>query len=241
MPGRLRNALWWLWGPGGSDLEGRVVAVSVHLDDAVFSVGAGLARAARRGADVTVLTVLAGDPVSETPAGEWDHRSGFATAGEAARVRRDEDRRACALLGVRPVWLPYSDHQYERGGSDEEIAGALIQALEGAEVVLLPGFPLDHPDHRWLGEVLAGASVPGEVVRFLEQPYTALWSSAPAEQYRLRLAASARDRLAKIRALRSYRSQLELLDERVVFRTTRYEAARGGEAVSRGEAAASAP
>src|SRR5213080_853986 len=112
----LRGGLGWVGLGPGEELEGRVVVVSPHLDDAVLSLGAALARAARRGGAVTVLTVLAGDPASETPAGEWDSQAGFATAGEAARARREEDRRACALLGVEPVWLPFSDHQYDRGG-----------------------------------------------------------------------------------------------------------------------------
>src|SRR6476620_7604766 len=98
----------WLRG-GGDELEGRVVVVSVHLDDAVFSVGAALARAARRGADVTVLTVLANDPADESPAREWDAQAGFATAAEAARARREEDSRACELVGATPVWLPFGD------------------------------------------------------------------------------------------------------------------------------------
>jgi LmbE family N-acetylglucosaminyl deacetylase len=229
MDGRVVGALRWMSGRGGEELNGRVAAVSVHLDDAICSVGAALARAARGGADVTVFTVLAGDPASAAPAGDWDRRSGFATAGEAAGARRDEDRCACDLLGVEALWLPYSDHQYERGGSDDEIAGALTRELGAADVVLVPGFPLDHPDHQWLGKLLARVPLPGRVGRFLEQPY-ALWSAAPAEPYRP-LAASARDRLAKIRAVRSYTSQLSLLDERLVFHTTRYEAARGGEAV----------
>jgi LmbE family N-acetylglucosaminyl deacetylase len=227
---RFRNVVSWALRPGGVDLEGRVVAVSVHLDDAVFSVGAGLARAAGRHADVTVLTVLAGDPASATPAGEWDRRSGFATAGEAATARRGEDRRACDLLGVRASWLPYSDHQYERGGSDDEIAAAVRRELHAADVVLVPGSPLHHPDHRWLGRLLDTMPLPARVGRFVEQPYTALWAGAPSE-FPVRLSASARHRIAKIRAMRSYDSQLSLLDERLVFRITRYEAGHGGEAV----------
>jgi LmbE family N-acetylglucosaminyl deacetylase len=227
---RATGGLRWLTGAGGDELPGRVVALSVHLDDAVLSVGAALARAARRGGDVSVLTVLAGDPQSSASAGPWDRRAGFATAGEAAARRRAEDRGACELLGIRPTWLRYSDHQYQRGGSDEEIAADVAREAGDADIVLVPAYPLSHPDHAWLAALLAGVPFSARVGRYVEQPY-AVWEGAPPEPYR-RLAATARDRVAKLRAARAYTSQLGQLDERVVLRTARYEAARGGEAVN---------
>ena len=70
-------------------LEGDVVVVSPHLDDAALSLGAAIARARRIGAArVVVLTVFAGNPESDLPAGGWDSRAGFATEGEASRARR---------------------------------------------------------------------------------------------------------------------------------------------------------
>src|SRR4051794_11779106 len=125
-----RGAGSWLRG-SGDELDGRVVAVSVHLDDAVFSVGAALARAARRGASVTILTVLANDPADGSAAGEWDAQGGFATAAGAARGRRDEDRRACELIGATPVWLPFGDKTYGLGSSPEEVAAAVLERLTG--------------------------------------------------------------------------------------------------------------
>src|SRR5207244_2118642 len=93
-----------------------VVVISPHLDDAIFSLGAAIAQTVRSGGDVTVLTVFAGDPSSSAPAGNWDARAGFATVGEAAHARRREDERACAHVGAIPVWLPFGDEQYPRGG-----------------------------------------------------------------------------------------------------------------------------
>src|SRR5690242_11145568 len=93
---------------GRAALDRDVVVISPHLDDAVLSLGAALSWAARHGARVTVLTVLAGRPDSSTPAGEWDAGSGFGTEGEAATARREEDERACEVLGATPVWLPYA-------------------------------------------------------------------------------------------------------------------------------------
>jgi hypothetical protein len=49
-------------------LQGRVVVVSAHLDDAALSLGATIARVASMGGEVSVLTVLAGDPDSNSAA-----------------------------------------------------------------------------------------------------------------------------------------------------------------------------
>jgi LmbE family N-acetylglucosaminyl deacetylase len=221
------GALRWLGLVGRrAQLEGEVVVVSPHVDDAALSLGAAISHAARNGSRVTVLTVLAGDPGSTAPAGEWDGECGFRTAGEAARARRAEDAAACAQLGATAVWLPYSDHQYERGGSDDEVRAAVVEAV-GSSLVLLPGFPLGHPDHRWLHELLEPAFPPERRGLYLEQPYAATSRANPPEGWR-RLRAKLGDQRRKLAACRAYASQQEPLGRpmAVIFR---YEIASGGE------------
>jgi LmbE family N-acetylglucosaminyl deacetylase len=226
---RLAGACRWLGIGSAERLAGPVAVVSPHLDDGVLSLGAAIA-AVR---EVRVVTVLAGDPESELAAGEWDARSGFRTAGEAARARREEDRLACREVGAEPVWLPFCDHQYPRGGGDDEIWERLTDALADAETVLVPGFPLMHEDHVWIAGLARERDLGGRRVgRYVEQPYAATWTPGPDGWTPLR--ASARGRLAKLRACRRYSSQLPLLNEQgaTLRRVTRYEAARGGECVS---------
>jgi LmbE family N-acetylglucosaminyl deacetylase len=223
-----------MWARGSADaatLRGDVAVISPHLDDAVLSVGAAIAAAGRTGARVVVLSVLAGDPESTAPAGFWDARVGFRTAGDAAAKRRIEDDRACRMLGARCVWLSYNDEQYGRPESDDEIFAAIVDALGPAETVLVPGRPLVHRDHVWLHDLIARRELAGRtVVHYLEQPYAV--QHAPMREDDLELLyARLPDRLAKIRAWRAYTSQLRLLGERSLWATARYEARRGGEAV----------
>jgi LmbE family N-acetylglucosaminyl deacetylase len=201
----------------------RIVVVSPHLDDAVLSLGASIAAWSRAGASVEVLTVLGCDPGSATPAGGWDRRSGFTTEGESARARREEDRRACALVGAMPVWLPFGSVDYERHGDDQDVRRAVVAALDAADLALVPGFPLTHPDHEWLVRTLTADGLDGhELALYAEQPYTRrdgvepqlpAWVSdlvgtaSAFEPVRTQLG----DRLAKWRAIRHYRSQLPLL------------------------------
>jgi LmbE family N-acetylglucosaminyl deacetylase len=195
-----------------------IVVVSPHLDDAILSIGAFMAGCASRGADVTVLTVLAGNPSSQAPAGTWDSACGFSTAGDAARARRDEDRRACALVGARPQWLPFGDEQYGLGADAMEVLAEVKRSIAGVRTVLLPGHPLWHEDHRWLTSLVLSAV--RDVARtgcYAELPY-ARWQLperpsvfSPGELTWQSAASRPRDRLSKARACLAYRSQLPQL------------------------------
>jgi LmbE family N-acetylglucosaminyl deacetylase len=228
----------WLGLSGGRrQLEGDFTVVSPHLDDAVLSLGAAISAARGR---ATVLTVLAGDVDSQAPAGFWDRSAGFETAGEAARARRQEDARACAVLGAEPRWLPYSDDQYDRGGDDDEIRAA-VQAAAADGAVLIPGFPLLHPDHRWLRQLLDGLFEPERTVVYAEQPYAALFSARPGDRQEAPgvppperwgpLAAGVRNERRKLAACRAYKSQLPLLGS-VLIPILRYELRFGGESAA---------
>lgn len=151
--------------PAGS----RVVVVSPHLDDAVLSLGATIVRLAGAGADVRVLTVFAGDPRSAEPAGKWGRRCGFATLGEEATGRREEDRRACALVSARPDWLPF-----EPEAGDAEVRAALAERLRGADAVLTPGSPCSHPDHLRASRFVLELRPDGRLGFYVDQPY-AMW------------------------------------------------------------------
>jgi LmbE family N-acetylglucosaminyl deacetylase len=191
-----------------------IVVVSPHSDDGVLSLGAAMAQWARVGARVELLTVLALDPSSTTPTSGWDRRAGFATEGEAARARRAEDTEACTHLDVTPSWRPYGSVDLDRHGDDDEIWAAVVDVLAAAEVVLVPGSPLTHPDHAWLHALVSSRLPAAKVARYAEQPYTLRAGDEPYT----RVAAGARDRLAKWRAIRAYRSQLPLLGMRRTLR-----------------------
>lgn len=200
----------------------RVVVVSPHSDDAVLSVGAAIASWARRGAHVDLLTVFALDPDSDAPAGGWDARAGFVTEGGAAVGRRAEDVAACAILGATPTWLPFGSIDYERHGDETAVRDAISAAAKGVDALLLPGFPLGHPDHEWLGRALLGSRMGCSLGLYVEQPYGRRTDGEPcvpswaekaldARPVFRAAPAGARERLAKWRAVREYRTQLPLL------------------------------
>ncbi len=211
-----------------SGTAGRTVVLSPHLDDAVFSIGAAIASATRRGGDVRVLTVFAGDPDSELPAGSWDGRAGFKTAGEAARLRREEDDRACRLLGAQAEWLPLHDSQYRSAGDEDEIWRAVSAAVEGTQAVLLPGFPLEHTDHELLARLVRERGLPvPRLGLYVEQPY-GMWAERKPNGAGWRsLRAGPVQRLRKTLACKAYRSQLPLLGPRMTLKLNRHEMLHG--------------
>ncbi len=198
----------------GATFGTRVVVVSPHLDDAVFSLGATIARASRSGVRIDVLTVFACDPDSEAPANGWDARGGFATEGEAATARRDEDREACRLVGAEPHWLPFRGGGYTPEKDADAVFAAVARKVSGADTVLVPGFPLRNDDHAWLARLFdERPPSPARFGRYVEQPYAYTvrkeqpLSGSEWEKSRVTLA----DRFRKRRAVREYASQLPLL------------------------------
>jgi LmbE family N-acetylglucosaminyl deacetylase len=129
-----------------SAAQQRILVVSPHLDDAVFSCG-GLIAGAQ---EATVVTLFAGLPEqADTRQTEWDGTCGFAHAREAIERRRGEDKRAMAILQAHPVWLDFCDHQYGASPGVSELAAALLEVIErtAPDAVLIPA-GLFHSDHE---------------------------------------------------------------------------------------------
>jgi LmbE family N-acetylglucosaminyl deacetylase len=152
----------------------RVVVVSPHLDDAVLSVGGTIHGLARRGADVVIVTVFAGDPEAGTPPSYWDASRGSDTQGEAVRQRRHEDESAAAELRATTRALSWTDSGYPGARDPEAIWAELRPLVESADLLLLPGWPLHHADHRYATMlVLDRIDCPVHVAFYAEQPYAA--------------------------------------------------------------------
>jgi LmbE family N-acetylglucosaminyl deacetylase len=249
-------------------LAGRVAVLSPHPDDAALSLGATISATTRVGAEVVVVSAFACDPGAEAPASDWDRRCGFASAGEAAAARRQEDLRACALLGASLVSLPFPNGDYASERDGDEVWTAIESATVASETLLVPGAPLLHSDHLWLTLLALERRRPTVRVGFyVEQPY-AFWEAVGGLRLSERLAVRAGqalrtakaqrrqrpvapaavaeragavrwhvapgapiDRLAKLRAVRAYRSQLRGFGRLFVPQIALYEWSAGGEAI----------
>jgi LmbE family N-acetylglucosaminyl deacetylase len=124
-----------------------LLAISPHLDDAVFACGEALLR--HPGA--VVASVFAARTTTTGTPTPWDRDAGFAPDEDVVQHRRAEDRAALAVLDAQPYWLEFLDRQYVCCGEDKD-RSAIERAIEEAlhwlkpSHVLVP-LGLYHSDH----------------------------------------------------------------------------------------------
>lgn len=92
-----------------------------------------------------VVTVTAGRP-GPHPLTDWDRVCGFQDGDDVVGARRVEDDAALSLLGARPRWLEFLDHQYGPPPPHGQLVAAVLDAIDGADVVASP-LGLFHEDH----------------------------------------------------------------------------------------------
>lgn len=159
----------------------RVLAVSPHLDDAVFSAGGVLARLADAGHEVTVVTCFTATvpgPTGFALACQTD--KGFGPEVDYMALRRAEDAAAVAVLGAVPVHLPLPEAPHRGYGSAPELfdgvrpgddvwrdVAALLEPLQ-ADVLLAPQGVGGHVDHLHVVRAVAALARP-----------TAWWRDTP--------------------------------------------------------------
>lgn len=148
----------------------RAVAVSPHLDDAVFSAGGTIAALVEEGWRVTVVTCFTAsvpDPPPFALSTQLD--KGLGADVDYLALRRTEDAAACAVLGAVPEHLPLPEapHRGYTSAADlfagvhaddvvaGPLAGLLAPRLRGADLVLAPQALGDHADHRVVADVVA--------------------------------------------------------------------------------------
>jgi len=215
------------------------VYVSPHLDDAVLSCGATIARLAAAAEDVTVVTVFAGTPTTLPPLASALHRKwGLQTV----QARRVEDIQACELLGVDFEHLEYQDAIYRvdaagkphyrrlrllHGPAAAE-DGVVLESVARRLVDLLAGWPgahiygpaavgshVDHALTRRAVEIACRLLPQQEVKPLLYEdlPYACRQEDpvAAGPGREVLSACSAQDWDRKISAVERYSSQLDML------------------------------
>ncbi|MDG4811022.1 PIG-L family deacetylase [Micromonospora sp. WMMD1120] len=201
------------------------MAVSPHLDDAVFSIGGTLAALVAASWTVRVVTCFTAsvpDPSPFALACQLD--KGLTADVDYMAVRRAEDAAACAMLGVQPVHLPLPEAPH-RGypdaaalftgvRADDRITAALDPMLRPhlaeADVVLAPQALGDHVDHRVVTATVARLAPDG--LWWRDVPYVSRQRAASAGVGAPGAVEAGVDiggyLAAKIAAARSYHSQL---------------------------------
>ncbi len=205
------------------------VALSPHLDDAVFSAGGTLARLAARGWHVVVATVFTRSVAS--PDGfalRCQLDKGLAADVDYMALRRDEDAAACRLIGAEPRWLDFAEAPH-RGYEDatalfgdvrpdddvgRSIRPALLRLLDALRprLLLAPQAIGAHVDHVVAVDALRSLDRAEPCLAWHDFPYVSR-DAAPKRPFAHLFAAAAEhavpiDLAGKRRACEAYASQL---------------------------------
>lgn len=142
----------------------RALVVVAHPDDAEFGAAGTIARWVRMGTDVRYVIVTDGGSGSADPA---------MTRERLGALRRDEQRAACASLGVTDVeFLGYPDGYLEPTIAARRDVAAAIRRHRPEVVVTLdpsarwsPDGYINHPDHRAVGDLVLHSVNPAASTR----------------------------------------------------------------------------
>lgn len=152
--------------------KGRLLVISPHLDDAVFSCEA-LLKFVR---DVRVLTVFGGDAPQGAPLAGWDMQCGFGVGTNVMACRRAEDAQALRAVDAVPIWGTELQEGYRADGPDDgRVVSLIIETLSAVEPshVLFP-LGLSHRDHLLVASASIAATRDLRVVKkfvYAERPY----------------------------------------------------------------------
>ncbi len=147
----------------------RAMSVHAHPDDQEFTVAGTLAKWARAGCEIVTVCITSGD------AGSNEKTDMSMTKLTLARIREEEQRNACNVLGVKHVeFLHYPDGTLQHTLELRRDLTRLIRQYK-PEVVIC-GDPtvrfygnsyMNHPDHRVAADVALDAVFPSAGTRFI--------------------------------------------------------------------------
>ena len=147
----------------------RWIYLSPHLDDAALSAGGLIYEQARSGIPVEIWTFMCGyapeeavSPFAQLLHAQW----GFSSAEETTRLRREEDKRAAAILGATVHHFDFLDCIYRRAPDGEwlyvdvfipprpedaalpsQIAGEIAMHIQADDVLVCQLSVGSHVDH----------------------------------------------------------------------------------------------
>src|SRR5436190_1368614 len=147
----------------------RVLSIHAHPDDQEFTVAGTLAKWARAGSEIVTVCLTRGEAGSNksTPADMTRER--------LAKIREEEQRAACAVLGIAEVvFLGYEDGVLTPSIELRRDLTRLVRrhrphaVVTGDPTVRFYGTRyMNHPDHRVAADVALDAIFPAAETRFI--------------------------------------------------------------------------
>ncbi len=168
------------------------IFLSPHLDDIAFSCGGLVWDLVNNGDNIEIWTICAGDPPEDNLSSlAKELHQNWGLGMDPVRIRREEDQKACQIIGANPRYFSYLDCIYRKTPagefyytSEEGIFGGLdpreadlIERLteqlrgelpEGARVVAPLGIG-NHVDHELTRKAVNRLGIP--LTFYADYPY----------------------------------------------------------------------
>jgi LmbE family N-acetylglucosaminyl deacetylase len=145
--------------PDSWETPQKILVILAHPDDPEFFCGATLARWARAGHEIHYLLLTCGDKGFDDPT---------ATSNHICAVRQAEQNAAAAIIGVKTV--RFLDHEDGYLVPSIELRREVVRAIRQIKPDILVtcdpthlfagDYYINHPDHRYAGQVVLDAVFP---------------------------------------------------------------------------------
>jgi len=145
--------------PDSWETPQKILVILAHPDDPEFFCGATLARWARAGHEIHYLLLTCGDKGFDDPTANSDH---------ICAVRQAEQNAAAAIIGVKTV--RFLDHEDGYLVPSIELRREVVRTIRQIKPDILVtcdpthlfagDYYINHPDHRYAGQVVLDAVFP---------------------------------------------------------------------------------
>lgn len=130
----------------------RVLVLAPHPDDDVFGCGGTCKKIADGGGSITVCYFCdgaGGVPEGRDEAGEVRHYD-----QNLINIRKSESKKSAEILGIgKQVFFGYRDGKLAAGSAAIRALSDLIKEIK-PDIIFVPSFLDNHPDHRVVNEIL---------------------------------------------------------------------------------------
>lgn len=112
----------------------KTIYISPHLDDVVYSCGGWIWDQSQKGVEVEIWTICAGDPLpgSLSNLAMILHQS-WGLGENAVQIRREEDKKACQMIGAAHRHLPFLDCIYRLSPEGEPYYQSMADIFGGLD------------------------------------------------------------------------------------------------------------
>lgn len=126
-----------------------ILVLAPHPDDDVFGCGGTLKKIADSGGSITVAYFCDGSAGVPATNSKFETRN-----SKLIEIRKEEAKKSAEILGIKEqIFFGYPDGKLAAGSASLKALNDLIHTVK-PDIIFVPSFLDNHPDHRVVNEIL---------------------------------------------------------------------------------------